>query len=78
VSLFDPFQELLIIFLLEPVALLGALTEPAQRMSSAICLISFIMSDSCSDMGRLYELRLGRHGTIRAVVGWHCVERAKN
>jgi hypothetical protein len=76
VSLFDPFQELLIIFLLEPVALLGALTEPADVF--CICLISFIMSDSCSDMGRLYELRLGRHGTIRAVVGWHCVERAKN
>jgi hypothetical protein len=45
VSLFDPFQELLIILLFDPVALLSALAEPA------ICFTSLIKLVSYSDMG---------------------------
>jgi hypothetical protein len=36
VSLFDPFQELLIILLLDPIALLGALTEPPNILGNLL------------------------------------------
>jgi hypothetical protein len=36
VSLFDPFQELLIILLFDPVALFGALTEPANVLGNLL------------------------------------------